>query len=111
MASVVTLSLVVGSTSGVVVAMVGGTSVVGHSGTHSLVGLLRKVPLGHWQPRTHCTVQNRGCSSPHTAGHAVPHSMNSCPLVSHASTSGVVGGVSVSGVARQTGHPHGSSRE
>jgi len=54
-----------------------------HSVTHLPASLSSIVSGGHWHPITHCNVQNMGCSSPHTAGQAVPHSVNTCPGISH----------------------------
>jgi hypothetical protein len=50
------------------------------------------VPPGHWHPLTHCRVQNTAASSPHTEGQAVPHSVKTWPLISHAVSTGTGSG-------------------
>ncbi len=41
------------------------------------------VPRGHWQPTTHWSVQNTGPGSAQVGGQAVPHSVNTWPLMGH----------------------------
>jgi len=47
--------------------------------THLLFSSSKTVPLGHWQPGTHCLVQGTGSGALHVSGHAVPHSVYSWP--------------------------------
>ena len=51
--------------------------------THLLCTSSSTVPLGHWQPTTHCSVQITGPGFLQVGGHAVPHVVNTCPLIGH----------------------------
>jgi len=44
--------------------------------THFFCTSSSTVPLGHWHPVTHRSVQKGGCGLLHVGGHAVPHSVN-----------------------------------
>ena len=51
--------------------------------THFFCTSSSTVPMGHWQPTTHCFVQTTGPGFLHVGGHAVPHLVNTCPLMVH----------------------------
>ena len=52
--------------------------------THLFCSSSSTVPWGHWQPITHCSVHTPGSGLLQVSGHAVPQSVNSWPLISHA---------------------------